>query len=260
MSGVKDDLTSLHGNPDRHTFSFKGNKRGTSGSCRVEVLDPSVNILGATTTEYLQLDESHRAGGFLGRHLLWYADASSLRLAFSVPVDKELKASLHRQLENIAFIKGEAVFSAEARSIIEAEYFKLDRTKESNAETSFASRITDTWKKLAILLQIAEDGSLTINCANVERSIKLTAWLYACYKLTLGTLEQTKAQKDAEKIKAFLQKKTAPVKRSTLLQNLNVDGARALNEALDVLGDKVKVTEGQKGGNGRAPVFYEWAA
>lgn len=173
-------LTDLYDCPASYKISFKGNKRG-KGSCSKIITRPVINLIGATTTEYFSLSANDAAGGYLGRHLVFYSPGSGKVIPFPYPAPKDVSDSLELQLVRISGLKGVITLSQDARDVFDVNYRRehqayLDSGNKSNAMGSFQSRKGAFWFKVAALLQVSEDRSLTVSGANMERAIRLVQW------------------------------------------------------------------------------------
>lgn len=253
-------LTDIYDCPSSYKISFKGNKRG-KGSCSKIIARPVINLIGATTTEYFSLSANDAAGGYLGRHLVFYSAGSGKVIPFPYPAPKDVSDSLERQLLDISGLKGIITLSQDAKDVFDANYRRehqayLDSGNKSNAMGSFQSRKGTFWFKVAAILQVSEDRSLTVSGANMERAIRLVRWCGSCYGWLLSQIATDEWQSTRRDIHNYIRQNSGCTK-SQICRAFQVKSS-IRDGVLDALVEAELVTaiQEQRGERGAPAICY----
>ena len=119
--GLKEVITDLWDNPSIYKISLKNIKPEDRF-----IHKPSLSILGATTIDWLKLNNSDITGGFFGRFLPVVAmDEKDRFLPMPPKADDEKYECLVEWLKKISLMKGEFEITAEARELITEIYGKI---------------------------------------------------------------------------------------------------------------------------------------
>ncbi len=253
-------LTDLYDCPAEYRISFKANKRA-KGGCSRTISTPVISMIGATSPEYFTLSSTDVAGGFLGRHLVFYSQGSERVIPFPYKPLAGVEERLNNSLFAISNLRGEMELSQNAKHIFEENYryeheaYKQSKNK-SNALGSFHSRKGTFWFKVAALLQVSEDRSLTVSGDNMGRAVHIVEYCGKCYQWLLSQIATDEWQATRRDILGFIRQNVGCTK-SQICRSFQVKG-QVRDGVLDDLveAELVSAREEQRGSRGAPAVCY----
>lgn len=223
--GLVTFLTSIWGGQDE----YRVDRKNIPEDKRI-IHNPTMNLICATTPEWMQLKEADVLGGFLGRFLPICANESDKRLLpRRQPIDQVMFDSLFNRLKEIRDIKNKVyIWDEEAGKIFDGLYKELDENfrKEKNISQirPYWSRIDTHIRKLAMIFDIAsENPTYTITKDNLTRSYLIMEVITDYYREMLGSLTFSWADKKEQQIVDAL-KKVAPngIKHAEIMRNFHL--------------------------------------
>ena len=257
MEGISGYLTDIYDNKAQITMQFRKNRE--HGEMVDETAyEPCINILGSTAPGAFSLSDSDLADGFYGRHWIWQGKMTSTPVPKIRPIPDAEWEGLRQRVRNLAAISGDMTLSPEAdalhdRMYVERWFPEIQREQGSKSRSSGIRRMSTNSKKLAMLLA-ASEGRMEITGQDMAKALALAEWLFKSYCDVLDILNESPLEKRCQKVKDYL-RKHGKTNRSELSRHSGCDDVRKFNEALDALGDEIRITFGEKVGNGKAT---EW--
>jgi hypothetical protein len=180
MAGTKELLADLYDSPDKYTRVV--------GAQSWALHNVHLCILAASQTDWFleKLKAGDVRGGFLARFTFWPAFEKPRFLAVPPEPDRALGARLLARLNSLRQVSGAAVLGSAEQATYSAWIERHERELHGSSHVGelspFWSRLSITTLKLAILIQLAHDQSLTISAAALERAIALTEFLKSCLR------------------------------------------------------------------------------
>ena len=171
VSGLMEVLTSLYTCPD--TFEF------TTRHAPLEVHNASVNILGASTPEWLAtgMPEYSRSGGFLGRFIFVVAHEPKRRIAF--PEDEgdwgaheDMGDKLVHDLWVINQLRGQFKMTPKAKETYQSWYDSYTAPGDDPRLKEYYARKEDTVLKIAMILSISTSNKLVMDVQHINAAFK----------------------------------------------------------------------------------------
>jgi hypothetical protein len=176
MSGTKELLSDLYDCPESYTRVI--------GSATWHLKDVCLSILAASQTDWFleKLKAGDVRGGFLARFTYWPAfDKKGVFLAVPPEPDAIKMNQLVAGLNELRQVRGTVMLPPAVRtqyaSWLQAHERELGRSPRAGDLSAFWSRLSIVTLKLAMLLQLAHDRSLTITPEILESAIALTEYL-----------------------------------------------------------------------------------
>ena len=229
MAGTKAFLTEIFDCPKRYTRKTK--------QVSVEIDDPVINMMAATTTEwYLEkAKEGDMYGGFLPRFLYVPVSIKLKTISFPKPPDGTGRNKLATLLNEIrTTVKGAIEFSEEAHHHYDKWYRKFEVTGgKTNSMSGFQSRLTIYCLKIACLYEISATRSRIVSIESMEKACKTINWLSRQLQILAEEFTFTRFASDKKKLLKII-KETPGITRAKLMQNAHLS-AKNLNEILGTL-------------------------
>lgn len=254
------DLTDWYDSLDNWVYETKGS--GTD-----EIKGVCFNLLGATAPDWLQsiLPEEAIGGGFTSRIIFIVEEQK--RKTIPLPVISErlstLRTALKEDLERIATLAGEFVFTDETKEIYAAWYQQEDeKIKEGNPAiddprfAGYCERRATHIRKLCMLFSASRGEDLVVTQNDFERSMKVLLSAEKKMAKVFSGLGSTPYAKVTERILEFL-KDRQRVSRSELLvvfyQDLDMNILETIEKTLSAMKViKVIIDPNQN------EVYYKW--
>ena len=237
MSGTKSFLTEIYDCPMTY-------KRETIGGEAVEIQNPVISIITATTIEWFleRLTENDIIGGFLTRFLLILGQKKSSPIPIPPPVDVEKKAALITELKRLSAITGIAVLTPEARKLHDQWYFKQFNLLKGFRYAAFFHRMQIYLLKIAMLIELAESKSLKVSEKSMKESINFINWVSSNLKrIESDELVFNKYQRHIKTVRNYLKSKER-LSRSELIRGTHLT-SREVDEAIRTLRDSEELKE-----------------
>lgn len=208
---------------------------------RLEILSPSLTLLGCTTSDWLQRSRiAEVAGqGFTSRVIWVHEPKFSPRVSRPPAIDEALKSELQREMVRINAISGEFIFMNGAQAAI-------DRLTEEGNEwgkkhsgstllAHYYSRKILNIRKVSMLLSALRSSDRIIKGVDVETAAALFSRLEPNYLSAFGLRITYRDESLAGKIMARLTG-GGWISEAALMESFYHDGqALTLNELKDVL-------------------------
>ena len=195
------------------------------------IFQPTLNILAATTTEWLDLKEGDLHGGFWGRFLLIVADENDhRRLPIQPPADEALREKLLEWLLAMHTMpNSQYTWQQDAQEYYVDIYNNLRDafSKERNKSyiEPFWSRIGDHIIKLAMIFDAASyNPTLAITKDNLERAKGIMDVITGYYREILNRATFSKQEKKERQVMDILQKADPKlVSHSEIMHDLHLN-------------------------------------
>lgn len=165
-------MTHLYDNPKGHIYA-------TSGKGNVELVGPVINMLAASTKEWLNdvIPESELAGGFASRIIFVMDDVTPKKWVAwpKVPEeDDKIHRALVADLHQIYKLSGEVIVPDETKSYYEDWYVRYMNAVSKSQDkrfTGYHGRFGDMVLKLSIVKSVSRSNDLTIKIEDVRWAI-----------------------------------------------------------------------------------------
>jgi hypothetical protein len=158
-------------------------QHGTVGSMNASIVNPWLNLLGATTPNWIKMNvpESLIGGGLFSRIIFVCANAPRARIAypkyFKGTVNPQLRDALIHDLCLISTMYGELVPTLELQEWGQKWYEEQDRLRDLHIASSrydgYYSRKQSHVHKLAMMLHIARSSAMTLELEDVQKAIEM---------------------------------------------------------------------------------------
>jgi len=207
------------------------------------IKDPTLNILAASTPDWLQLKEADVLGGFLGRFLPICSSKTTKRLAIRPEMDEVVLNDLFEKLRTIQRLSGRYVWQDEAREIFKGLYDELcdNFQKEPNKALiqPYWARIDTHIRKLAIIFDACSPNpTLTITKDNLLRAWGIMELITGYYKEMLGSITYSfMGKKEKQLLDMVGGAGLDGIEHSIALQRLHID-AKTMRTLVDTLLEK----------------------
>ena len=250
-------LTSIWNCPE----AFRIDRKNIPEDKRI-LQNPTMNLICATTLEWMQLKEADILGGFLGRFLPVYANESERRLlARRPPIDQAAFDNLLNRLKNISTKSSAYVWDEEAGVIFDGLYKELDdgfrNEKNISQIRPYWSRIDTYIRKLAMIFDIASGSpTYTITKDNLMRAYAIMEIITGYYREMLGNMTYSWSDRKEQQIAAML-KKAYPkgVKHSDIMRNLHLR-SQDMATLISTMEEKEVIEIGEESSSGRKGTIY----
>lgn len=134
-----------------------------------------ISIMGASTPDWMQsmLPTDAFKGGFMSRLLfVAFPEGWNRRIADPLPPPEGLEEKLLQGLVKIAQLKGDMSWTKDAKQFFSDWYMNLPNS-DLGVKASYLERKQDHLLKLAMILQIAQDCSLTMTKETLTQSLHI---------------------------------------------------------------------------------------
>jgi hypothetical protein len=219
--GLKELLTDIFDN-----FSHKKFIKGKEGTGEMfELVEPAINILGASTVAWLSenLKESDFKSGFMQRFVFFPGELDKKEIALPVKsitsINDDIIDNLYSMLSEISGISGEIVLSKDAIQAYESFYYSDEEFKKRQSEVygSFHTRLYTFVIKLS-MLYCAMRMDKTISKEDIEYGIKAKLLVETQLYSVFDRLLSNDVQDRLEKIKNIIAENGGIIDRSKLLR------------------------------------------
>lgn len=150
-AGMQSLLTDLYDCGDDYT-------RKTRGGGEIAIKEPFVNILSASTMDWLvsSVKDEDMAGGFLPRFLIVHAKEKGKSMPFQPPCDPVKRKELIQILTMACKIRGACHYSEAAKKAYSEWYYDFEDkcSRKKKVMSAFYARLTDYAKKFSILVHV----------------------------------------------------------------------------------------------------------
>lgn len=254
MAGAKALLTELFDCPTKYTRKTKGEV--------VEVVNPVLNLVAATTTEWFleKAKEADMHGGFFPRFLYVPVDAKPTTVPFPEPADITKRNTLVGILGNIRKnVKGTMKLSPDAKAYYVKWFVSFEaKTAHSNSMIAFRTRLTTYCLKIACLIEISATGNLIVSQKSMEGACSTTTWLSNQLRRLEEELTFTRFSTHKKKVLKLIRGEPG-ITKSKLLQYSNLS-ARDLGSLISTLKVEERIVEKQEikpGKKKKSICYYE---
>jgi len=241
LEGMVPLLTSLFDAPE--VWASTTISRGELKLHRV-----ALSMLGASTVEWFveALPREAFSGGFMSR-LLFIVQEETLR-EFALPIRPEgyKYEELKEQLQAIREIKGEVGLEPSATKWFEEWYSTHHKRGFSDEKfAGYHERKPDHLLRIAMLTKLAGNLSLTLQTADLERSLKLLDWLEAFLPSIFKSVAETSVGVAQQRLlKQITYAPEGRVNHSALLRrNQHTMNARSFRDAIETLKESECIRE-----------------
>lgn len=212
------------------------------------ILAPTLNILAATTMEWLDLKEGDLFGGFWGRFLPIYADTSGeKRLPIRPPPDQVQKERLIGWLRAMnARPDSQYTWQADAQEYYVEIYHGLRDAFDKEPNKSYIgpywSRIGDHVMKLAMIFDAASySPTFTITLDNLKRAKASMDIITGYYREMLSRATFSRHEKKEQQVMVILEKACPEwVAHSRIMHDLHMNRAE-MKQVMESLEEKEQI-------------------
>lgn len=238
--GLMTEVTNLWDCPP----CLKVNLKNVSEEKRY-ISEPSLCLLGATTFDWLQLEEVDIEGGFFGRFLPIVAPTGRNNRYIAIPpeMDDTKLNQLVKRLQKISERKGRFTITPECKELIEGLYKEswqdYEKLPDKTRLLSHWSRVQTHMLKLAMIFKLSEEPSkLVIDNRTVLRAFEFMKKITEHYKYLLSKVAFTNYMRRENKAVEILREVGEKgVERSKFLRSLG-GKAKQLDELINTLKEK----------------------
>jgi len=222
------------------------------------IKEPTLNILAASTPDWLQLKEADVLGGFLGRFLPICSSKTTKRLAIRPQMDGEVLDTLLEKLKAMQGLSGRYTWQNEAQETFIGLYNELcdDFQKEPNKALiqPYWSRIDTHIRKLAIIFDACSpEPTFAITKDNLMRAWGIMELITGYYKEMLGSITYSfMGKKEKQLLDMIGESGLEGVEHSVALQYLHIE-AKQMRELVETLKEKELIID-REVKRGRKPV------
>jgi hypothetical protein len=255
MRGTMEALTALYDCPD--TYDMKTINKGTRS-----IVKPAINILGASTVDWLQASVKDMKGGFIPRFLFWPATQKGEWKGMTPPPNQILQESMVDFLKDMAQMEAVIEFPADVRDRFNEwtraheEGFNADKLPP--VMLGFYTRMTTYVGKLGVLYYISRHRKPGIDKESLESGIRLVDYLKShLTKLVCEDFVYTREGALLKEVKSVIDTE-GRIEHSNLLRKtrmLKHEMDRVLMTLID--SEEIVVTTEKTGG--RPKKFYQLA-
>jgi hypothetical protein len=253
MSATKSVLTELYDCPQVY-------KRDTIGSSEIEINNPVISIMTASTIEWFleRLTESDIMGGFLTRFLLIMGQRKTSPIPIPPPVDLNKKALLIEELKVLSKITGIASLMPEAKKLHDQWYIKHSHSVNGFRYGAFFHRMQIYLLKIAMLMEVAETGTIKVTPQSMQEAINFINWVSKNLRsIENDELVFNKYQRHIKVVKQYLKGK-GKVSRSDLIRGTHLTSKETSDAVRTLLDSEViRAIEEFNPDSKRRVTFYE---
>jgi hypothetical protein len=243
MAGTKAFLTELYDNPDEYIRRTKKED--------IQILNPNISILSATTQKWFTATKGDTEGGFLNRFLFVPAATKEKSMPIPPAIDTEklntLKFVLQDLMKFCDIKDGRRMeISADAREMYinwynsSCKLIELQGDDDSGFCAS-ATRMQTYLIKFAMLIAIIDNRSDVISYDNLLKAIKLVQWLtLQTENILKNEIHEGKFDKQIHKIKSVLTKNGGSCDWGRLLKYSHLN-SREFMENIKTLEDRGEI-------------------
>lgn len=190
-------------------------QRWLKSSANVEIDNPWINIIGATTPSWLSANfpEEMIGGGLTSRIVFVYADQKKFLIPYiselvDLPQHKQLEQDLIHDLTEIASLKGEFRLTDGAlklgRSWYEQHWKSPDEHLKAERMQGYRARKQTHIHKLAMILSVAERNDLIIEESHIRGALDLMLGIERDMHIVFESIGLHQAARDMEVLMSFI--------------------------------------------------------
>lgn len=220
------DLTNWYDSRDSWTYRTKG-----SGTDQIQGV--CFNLLGATAPDWLQsiLPQEAVGGGFTSRIIFIVEEDKGKTVPEPILTDeeKEMRVLLKRDLERIATLSGEMVYTPDAKQFYIKWYKKHEKNiSEGNPPiddprfSGYVDRRATHIRKLCMVMSASRGMDRTITLEDIKRAEKTLLAVEGKMHKTFGGLGRSQYSEVTDKVIKLVQQKKK-VNRSYILRTMYRD-------------------------------------
>jgi len=220
------DLTNWYDSRDSWTYRTKG-----SGTDQIQGV--CFNLLGATAPDWLQsiLPQEAVGGGFTSRIIFIVEEdkGKTVPEPFLTEDEIEMRVLLKRDLERIATLTGEMIFSTEAKEFYIAWYKKHEKAITDGKPpiddprfSGYVDRRATHIRKLSMIMSASRGMDRIITLEDIKRAEKTLLAVEGKMYKTFGGLGRSQYSEVTDKVIKLVQQKKS-VKRSYILRTMYRD-------------------------------------
>ena len=222
MAGTKEMLADLYDCPESYSRLV--------GEQRYVVRQPCISILGASQTSWFleKVNEGDIRGGFLARFIYLPAYSKSRSVAIPPEPDPARQRTLVSDLQALRAEQGAIELGPGVREGYERWIgdYETEMVKSEQVEllSPFWTRLSVITLKLAMLMQVARDGSLLVTRDTLDRAIRLTqVFKVALDRLFTEDLAFTRDMQNRQKVLRLIKRRGATgIAERDLLRSSNL--------------------------------------
>lgn len=235
-------LTNLYDNLPNYSERFKNSQS-------VNIIRPCVNILGALTPEHFvtHVPPELMGQGFMSRTILVFGSAPQRKIAFPKKADPQKRAQLVFHLEAVAKLRGEMVFTPDARRAVTEIYEQYYPIPDARFQYYTGRRHTHLIKLCMVVAGLQLRTKMTLE--DVINANTLLVGIEAFMPDALGEYGDGKFATAAQKVLEVLKDKPNHVMDleeiyTSIRQNINT--IRDLHDVINNLSAAKKITVNNK--------------
>lgn len=255
MAGIKEMITDLFDCPVENKRILKKGE--------ITISNPYINIITATTKNWLKVDKKDLLSGFLGRFVFINAEFSEKTKRYLIPPDEDNSGEMEiiNKLAEISKLCFKMELTKNAEKMLEDFSENLEKeiavNDDEKGQSSFLGRLAIYIYKFSMIYQISENQQKFIDEDAVLRAIKL---IKRAKKDILFLLEDQLGNSEFENAKQRILniiRRKGQIDRSKLLQLSNIS-KDYLDSIIDTLKDaELILAESEKGDNSRQKTIYK---
>ncbi len=233
-TGLVSTLTSIY---DGSEVQYR-----TKGSGNDIIHNPCVNLLGATTLDWMSnsLPGESVEGGFTSRVIFVVGIGRSKKIPWPMTTEKEMimREHLISDLEHMSMLKGPMSVSDKARDYFSDWYCNVEEPEDPRLR-GFYGRFGAHVKKVALVLSIAESDDLIIHKRHIKSAIDELTKITKLMPTAFRGVAFSRSTKDVERILETIKKNGGTMAHSKLLtKNSNYLNATEMGEIIKTLEER----------------------
>lgn len=240
LEGMVPLLTALFDAPEYWASTTLG--RGELKLHRV-----ALSMLAASTIEWFveALPREAFSGGFMSRLLFVVQTETDREFALPVRPEGHLLEKLKEDLADFKDIKGEVFMDPEAVKWYENWYSGHHRKGFSDEKfAGYHERKPDHLIRMAMIMKVAETGSLTLRVDDLERSVRILDWLENLLPTIFKSVAETSYGAQHQRLLKQIEQAGGQIPHSILLRkNQHILNARQFREAIETLKESECIKE-----------------